>query len=226
MQGLLFAPVSFPSRRARIAWEERTNAVTHYVAAVLSLFGAVWLTESASQVGDEWLTAGCAIYGASLVLVYAMSALSHSFRRGWWKHTFRTLDQVCIFLLISGNYTPVGLTIARAWWPVLAAMWVLSFAGIATKLFVTGMRNVPVWFYVAIGWMPLLATEPIFQHFDLAALSWIFVGGACYTVGTLFLANDGKHPYFHPLWHLLVMAGSACHFILMQCYLLPVVAKL
>lgn len=221
MSGVLFPPAAFPNRKARLDWEERANQITHGLATLISLCGACWLVSSAAELGDTWLTVGCAIYGASLVIVYLMSALSHSFRRGWWKHTFRTLDQVCIFLLISGNYTPVGLTIARAWWPVLAGMWLLSIAGMATKIFVTGIRNVPVWFYVAVGWMPLLATQPIFDNFNIVGLGWIFAGGLSYTIGTLFLANDGRAHYFHPLWHVMVMIGSTCHFLAIQQHLLP-----
>ncbi len=224
MSGVIVSSAAFPSRKARLDWEERANQITHGLATLISICGAAWLISSASAVGNTWLTVGCAIYGASLVSVYSMSALSHSFRRGKWKHTFRTLDQVCIFLLISGNYTPVGLTIARDWWPVLAAMWILSFAGMATKIFVTGIRNVPVWFYVAVGWMPLLATQPIFAQFSATGLAWVFAGGLSYTIGTLFLANDQRAHYFHPIWHVMVMIGSTCHFLVIQQHLIPCVS--
>lgn len=224
MSGVIASSAAFPGRKARIDWEERANQITHGLATLISICGACWLISSALAVGNTWLTVGCVIYGASLVSVYSMSALSHSFRRGKWKHTFRTLDQVCIFLLISGNYTPVGLTIARDWWPVLAAMWILSFAGMATKIFVTGIRNVPVWFYVAVGWMPLLATQPIFAQFSAAGLGWVFAGGLSYTIGTLFLANDQRAYYFHPIWHVLVMIGSTCHFLVIQQHLIPCVS--
>lgn len=185
------------------------------------MIAATALMVAALPVGDFWLTTGCLVYGVSMVLVYSASALSHSFRRGRWKHWFRTLDQVCIFLLISGTFTPVGLTICRDWWPVLAAMWVLSIAGIVTKLFVTGIRNVPVWFYVSVGWLPLLALKPVIEAFPMTGLFWILAGGAFYTCGTYFLAHEERVPVYHPLWHVMVIAGSACHFIVMHQFLVP-----
>ena len=221
MSGLVFTQAEFPTRRARQEWVERANQFTHVFGALLSIVGAGWLVSSASAVGDFWLSLGCWISAGSMVLLYVASALSHSFRRGWWKHTFRTLDQVSIFLMISGGYTPVGLTVAREYWPVLAAIWALTLAGIATKLFVTGIRNVPMWFYVVCGWMPLLAAPPIIEHFSIPALCWIVVGGLCYTAGTIFLANDERRACFHPLWHVMVIAGSACHFVVIQQFLVP-----
>lgn len=224
MGSILFSTDSFASRKARLDWVERANQVTHAAAALLSLLAAGKLLADALPVHDQWLTIGCAVYGVSLVLVFAISALSHSFRRGRLKHGFRTLDQVAIFLVISGMFTPVGLTICRAWWPVLAAMWLMSLAGSATKLFVTGIRNVPTWFYVAVGWMPLLAAKPVLEQFPLAGLAWILAGGVFYTCGTYFLANDERAPIYHPIWHVMVMAGSACHFIVIDQFLVPLVA--
>lgn len=224
MNGFAASPAVFPTRKARIDWEERANQLTHGLAALLSIAAAIWMMSSAAETHNTWLIVGCWIYAISLVLVYSTSALSHSFRRGWWKHTFRTLDQVSIFLLIVGNYTPVGLTIARNLWPVLLAMWILALAGIYTKLMITGIRNVPVWCYLAIGWMPLLAAKPILMCFDLTALAWIIAGGFFYTVGTFFLANDSRSHYYHPLWHLFVMAGSSCHFIVINTHLIQVVS--
>jgi len=225
MSSILFSSDAFTSRKARLDWVERANQLTHGAAAGLSLIAACALMAAAVPLGDVWLTTGCGVYGVSLVLVYAVSALSHSFRRGRWKHWFRTLDQVCIFFVMSGMFTPVGLTICRAWWPVLAAMWLLSIAGIATKLFVTGLRNVPVWFYVIVGWMPLLAMKPVVEAFPIAGLLWILAGGAFYTCGTYFLANEERAPIFHPIWHLMVIAGSTCHFIVMHQFLVPMLSQ-
>lgn len=220
---LLFSTSAFETRKARLDWVERANQWTHGAASLASIGAGLALMVAALPVHDVWLTSGCAVYGTSMFLVYAASALSHSFKRGRWKHWFRTLDQVCIFLLISGTFTPVGLTVCRDWWLVLATMWLLSIAGIVTKLYVTGIRNVPVWFYVAVGWLPLVAIKPVIEQFPLMGLLWILAGGGFYTCGTYFLANDERAPAYHPLWHLMVMAGSTCHFIVMHQYLVPLI---
>ena len=101
---------------------------------------------------------GCLVYVISLVAVYAASTLSHSFRRPRLRHFFRTVDQVCIFFLIAGTYTPWGLAFySEGWgWTLLVAMWALAFAGAGFKLFVTGHDNVGVAFYVLLGWLPAL----------------------------------------------------------------------
>lgn len=229
MSGLLFnhSPALWRStpgvRRMRLVYEERANQITHGVAAALSVAGAIGLMSAARQTGDPWLMAGCAVFGVSMSLVYWASCLSHSFLSGRWKHRFRTLDQVSIFLLIAGNYTPVGLTLCRdnGWWLVLAAMWLLSLGGIGIKLFVTRLQNVPAWFYAAVGWLPGLTIGHLAQQLPLPAMLWILAGGGLYSVGIYFLTNDRKVWFYHPVWHVLTMSGTACHFLVVYWYVVP-----
>lgn len=228
MSGLIISPLTqLPrascQRKTRLIVAERANQATHALATILAVVGTRLLLNDAVLTGNAALIAGCAIFGGAMSLTYLASTLSHSFLRGRWKHRFRTIDQVVIFLLISGSYTPVGLTICRehGMWLLLVAMWTMSLAGIATKLFVTGLRNVPVWFYAVTGWMPALAVGPMVSWFPPGAIVWIIVGGFCYTVGTFFLANDERAVWYHPIWHLLVMTGTACHFMVMYQYLVP-----
>lgn len=227
MSGLMMSSLPLSraagTRKSRLLLAERANQLTHGIATLLSLIGAILLFRSAADTGQEWLTAGCLVFSGAMIATYLASTLSHSFLRGRWKHRFRTLDQIAIFLLIAGSYTPVGVTICRdrGLWQILAAIWGLSLAGIATKLFVTRHLNVPVWFYVIAGLFPLLFLQPILEWFPLDGLLWIAAGGACYVGGTFFLTNDDRSPMHHAVWHLLVMAGSACHFVVMYQYLVP-----
>ena len=163
------------------------------------------------------------IYGASLIAVYVFSTLSHSFSEGRWLHVFRTADQVSIFALITGNFTPVGMMVCRdgAGWTILAAMWTLSPIGILTKLFITKRENVSVWFYLVLGWLPLLSMGPVCEWFPIDGLLWIIAGGGLYTLGTYFFVNDTRVRYFHTVWHVLVIGGSVCHFVVIYCYLIP-----
>lgn len=225
MSGLLWGHIPETStRKADLVATERANQLTHGLGALLSAIAAIVLLHRAmSRGGSSLLISGCLCYGVSQFLVYLCSTLSHSFLSGKRKHTFRTLDQVSIFLMIAGGYTPVGLMICSdsGGWMVVVAMWVLALAGIATKVFFRGIQNVPVWFYLAVGWLPLLHTKPIVDWFPTAGLYWILAGGICYTIGTYFLLNDNKGRYYHPTWHILVIVGSSCHFWVMYHFVVP-----
>ncbi len=212
------------TRKADLVATERANQLTHGLASVLAAVAAIVLLDLAvSRGGSPLLISGCLCYGISQFLVYLCSTLSHSFLSGPRKHTFRTLDQVSIFLMIAGGYTPVGLTVCSeaGGGPVVIAMWTLALAGIATKVLIRGIRNVPVWFYMAVGWLPLLNSSAIVSWFSADGLFWILAGGISYTVGTYFLLNDDKGRYYHPTWHVLVIGGSSCHFWVMYHYLVP-----
>lgn len=223
MSGLTWSHAPLKSRHRFGISEERANQLTHAAAVPLTVVGSVLLVQSAVRNGDPRLINACLIYGASLIAVYLFSALSHSFSDGRCLHVFRALDQISIFALISGNFTPVGMMICRdaAWWTVLAAMWSLSAAGILTKLFITRRENVSVWFYLVLGWLPLLSIGPVSDWFPIAGVLWIIAGGVLYTVGTYFFINDTRVPYFHTIWHVLVIGGSTCHFVVIYCYLIP-----
>lgn len=203
--------------------EERVNQITHAAPVPLTILGTVLLVQAAQRTGNSWLTCGCLLYGLSLIAVYLFSALSHSFRPGRWRNLFRTLDQVAIFGLVSGSFSPIGLTICRGGngWTLLATMWTLSIIGMLTKLFVTRLKNVSVWFYLAVGLMPLLSMGRCCEWFPSAGLAWILAGGGFYLLGTYFFINDLRVRHFHGVWHVMVVAAGACHFIVMYCYLVP-----
>ena len=223
MSGLLWSDPLLGERKSQLVLQERANQISHGIGAVLSTIAAIVLLRAASIHGDPCLLAGCWVYAVSLVMLYATSTLSHSFLSGSRKHIWRSADQVSIFLLIAGTYTPVGLTVCRHgwWWLVLGAMWSLALAGIAIKLFVKGIQNVPVWFYVAVGWMPMLAMGQTIAFFSGWGLFWIIAGGASYTIGTLFLTFDEQVRYFHAIWHVATIIGSAYHFVVIYGFLIP-----
>ncbi|HEX4142599.1 MAG TPA: hemolysin III family protein [Pirellulales bacterium] len=202
---------------------ELLNLLTHGLGLMLSLVAFDRMVAALAHAQNRRCVAGCIVYVVSLVAVYAASTLSHSFRRPRLRHFFRTVDQVCIFFLIAGTYTPWGVTFySEGWgWTLLIAMWALAFAGAAFKLFVTGLDNVGVAFYVLLGWLPALAAIEIATRVPAAALGWLVAGGLCYTLGTFFLSRDDRRSYFHAIWHLMVIAGSACHFYGIMRYVVP-----
>ena len=200
---------------ARMREEDKLNTATHALGLVLSLIGSQWLLSRAFQFGDLWEFAGCAVYAGSLVAVYAASTLSHLFQEPRLRRFFRILDQAFIFLLIAGTYTPLALTYLRegAWWWLFAAMWGLGLFGFFSKaIFAHQVDAVTTGLHVAMGWLPVAALKPMVGVMPGGLLWWMFYGGVCYTLGTLVLQRDERVPYFHALWHVLVIAGSACHF--------------
>ena len=200
------APLSKP--------EELANSITHGLGLALSIVGSVLLVRRGLELGDTLQVIGVSVYGATLVALYAASTLSHSFAEPRLRHFFRTVDQVCIFLLIAGTFTPLALTYFRHgwWWALFIAIWGSALVGICAKLFYTRLHNVSIGAYVFMGWLPILAIKPIVEIVPANILGWIALGGIFYTVGTLFLIKDNRVPYFHAAWHVLVIAGSACHY--------------
>jgi hemolysin III len=203
--------------------EELANCLTHAVGFALSIVGTVVLLRRTALYGDMLQIAGVGIYGATLMALYAASTLSHSFERPRIRHFFRTMDQVCIFLLIAGTFTPISLTYLREgwWWALFISMWGLAVVGIFFKIFFTRLHSVTVSAYVLLGWMPAIAIKPIVAVMPGAALLWIVLGGILYTIGTLFLIRDNQVPYFHAIWHVFVIAASACHYVAVMQFVVP-----
>ncbi|HEV3023360.1 MAG TPA: hemolysin III family protein [Pirellulales bacterium] len=202
--------------------EETVNSITHGIGFVLSLAGAVWLMNTVIGRGNLLQCAGCGVFAASLVAVYAASTLSHVFRRPRLRRLFRIVDQAFIFLLIAGTYTGFAFTYLDKgpWWILTTLMWVIAWSGFVSKLvFAHRVESVSTGLHVVMGWLPVLCIKPITDAAPGASLWWMLAGGICYTAGTIFLSRDERVPYFHAVWHLAVIAGSACHYwaILQWC---------
>ena len=199
----------------RSSTDELMNAATHAIGFSFAVLGAMMMTAGVLARGDAWLTAGCAVYLTSLVAVYAMSTLSHSSRSLKWKSLFRQLDQAFIYLLIVATYTPFSLAYLRGgfWWVLLGAMWIVALLGFGAKVFFAHrVEAVSVASYVLLGWMPITAVPELWRSAPHGALGAMIAGGLCYMIGTLFLVYDERVRHFHAAWHLLVIAGSTCHF--------------
>jgi hemolysin III len=195
--------------------DELVNALTHGLGLALAVAGAVVMGRAVLQSGDAWLVAGCAIFLSSLIAVYAMSTLSHCATTAW-KPFFRRLDQAFIYILIVATYTPFSLAYLRGvgWWALLASMWLVALIGFVAKLFFAHQVDVvSLASYVVLGWMPIVAAPALVRWLPMGAFGCMLLGGACYTVGTLFLRYDERVRHFHAVWHLCVIAGSACHFM-------------
>jgi hemolysin III len=201
---------------------ERFNALTHLVGAVLALAGTVVLIGLAAQGGDVWKVVSVSIYGATLVLLYSFSTLYHSLR-GRAKAILRKLDHHSIYLLIAGTYTPFCLVTLRGpWgWSLLGVVWGLAGLGSLQELRPNrGARILSVVIYVVMGWVAIVAVEPLLLALGTAGFAWLAAGGLFYTVGIIFYALDARLRHAHGIWHLFVIAGSASHYLAILRYVL------
>lgn len=198
------------------------NSITHGIGALLALAGAMCLMV-ASAHGTSRLIIACAIYAATLVLVYVCSTLYHSMVRTRARHVLRVLDHSAIYLLIAGTYTPFTLVSLRgAWgWSLFGSVWALAVAGVVFKSVAVGRFAVASAIaYVSMGWIAAIAIGPLARAITWHGIAWIVVGGVFYTVGVLFFALD-RLRYFHALWHVFVLAGSGAHYVAIFLYVVP-----
>lgn len=195
--------------------EEFANFVTHGIGFVLSLAGVAVMAAVLGN-GDGWRIAGCSIYLASLIGVYLMYTLSHTFETPRLRMFFRALDQGTIYLLIAATYTPFSMAYLHSlpWWILLALVWGVAFWGFFSKvLFAHRVEAVSMWPCIVLGGVPFVSVPALLGVVSFTALWWMLLGVACYTLGLVFWVNDRRVKHFHAVWHLLVIAGSACHFV-------------
>jgi len=195
--------------------DERWSAITHGAGAVLGVAGSAVLITLAAVWGDGWQLASAIVFSVTLVLLYTASTLFHAapFKTAL-KARLNVLDHCAIYLLIAGTYTPmtlVGLREHGGWW-LFGAIWTLAAIGIVFKLFTRGRyRKLSTLIYVLMGWIAVVAIEPMTEQLSTWTLVWIFSGGIAYTLGTLFYLSR-RIRYTHTIWHGFVLAGSGLHF--------------
>jgi hemolysin III len=201
--------------------EEVANAVTHAAGlafSVCALIGMLWLS-----LGDGVRLVSAAVFGVSLVMLYLSSTLYHIATTPRWKAFYQFLDHACIYLLIAGSYTPLTLVALRgAWgWSLFGAVWFMALAGIAIKAVCRGRKDhwISTIFYVAMGWLAVVALGPMWRALPLPGLMWLVAGGLCYTGGVVFFVWE-RLLYHHAIWHVCVLAGSICHVIAVSLYIL------
>ncbi len=203
--------------------EEFASTVTHGVGLALSLAGLVVLVVLAALKGTAWHIVSCAIYGATLVLLYSASTLYHAVRSPRAKHILRILDHGAIYLLIAGTYTPFTLVTLRGGlgWTLFGLVWALALAGILFKVFhVDRFPIVSTLVYLSMGWLVVIAWKPVLRQVPGGGIALLVAGGLAYTAGILFYASH-KLPFNHAIWHLFVLGGSICHYVAVLLYVLP-----
>lgn len=201
---------------------ERLNSITHLLGAVIALAGLVSLVIVASMKGDVWRIVSFSIYGTSLFLLYLFSTIYHS-TKGSLKILFKKLDHIGIYLLIAGSYTPfVLISLNGAWgWSLFGVIWGLALIGSLLDCYSTDKRRViQLTIYVVMGWIALIAYQPLIEALSMSGFLWLLGGGLFYSFGIVFYIMDKKQFHFHGIWHMFVLAGSAAHYYTVMNYVL------
>lgn len=203
------------TERRQTLGEEIANSVTHGAGLLASVAAVPLLVLTAAGRSDPWQLVGGTVFGITLVLLYLSSTLYHALPHSPAKRVLRVLDHSAIYLLIAGTYTPFMLGALRGpWgWSLLGVVWGLALVGIVAKCTV-GFRfpRLSTVFYVAMGWLIVVALPPLVSNVSPAGIGWLVAGGASYTAGVPFYARDTRLRFGHSIWHLFVLAGSICHF--------------
>lgn len=201
--------------------EELANSISHGIGLTAALVGTPFLIVDATRYGEAALIVGTSIYSATIIFLYLASTLYHALPIGRAKSVFRVIDHAAIFLLIAGTYTPFTFGVLRgAWgWSLLGVVWGLAVAGVALKIFDKASNPYfSTGLYLLMGWVVVIAVDPLFARMPTAGLLWLLAGGLWYTVGVVFFATDSRLRYGHLIWHLFVMAGSVCHYFAVLWY--------
>lgn len=204
------------SKRPQSRGEEMANSLSHGFGLIAALVATPYLIQHAIRHGDTSFLVGASIFAATMVLLYLASTVYHALPAGRAKRVFRTIEHSAIYLLIAGSYTPFTLGVLRgAWgWTLLGLVWGIAVAGVTLKAL--NRMNHPVLstgLYLLMGWLIVIAAYPLSMRVPVSGLLWLIGGGLAYTIGVIFFALDSRLRYGHFIWHLFVMAGTACHYV-------------
>jgi hemolysin III len=198
---------------------EKLNSISHLAGAALALIGLGALLTVSIQSGDPWIITSFSIFGFTLVLLYTMSTLYHSFHPPGLKRLFQLFDHISIYLLIAGTYTPYMLVSLRdsSGWPIFGVVWSLAAIGTLSEILLSG-RAVKVGqmiIYLGMGWACSYDLAGLRAALSEPGFFWLAAGGLAYSVGVIFYVLDkmNKLDHAHGIWHFFVLAGSLCHFI-------------
>jgi len=201
--------------------EEKTNIISHAIGLILSIAALLLMLVRASGSGVLYIVSA-AIFGASLIALYAASTLYHSAKDPKVRARLRINDHATIYILIAGTYTPFTLIPLHGsvGWTVFGVSWGMAITGVTLKLFFTGKYNVlSTLMYVLMGWIIIFAIKPLANNLSAGGLYWLLAGGVAYTTGAVIYSIK-KIKFNHAIFHLFVLLGSSCHFVSVYFYVL------
>lgn len=201
--------------------EERLNAITHAIGAVLGIVGLFFLIIKETEK-TEWSLFSVVIYGLSIIVLFSASASYHSITSEKRKHYFRIIDHISIYLLIAGTYTPVLLiTLDESLgWTLFYVVWGIAAFGVILKLFFTGKFEIfSTLLYLVMGWLIVFDFTTLSNLMPSNGVILLMAGGLAYTAGIIFYVFE-KIPYNHVIWHLFVLAGAMFHFFMVLFFVI------
>ena len=204
-----------------MALEEKLNAWSHGVGVALGVTALVLLLLGVDN-DNPWGMFSVITYGLSIILLFLASTCYHAITSSKRKHYFRIADHIGIYFLIAGTYTPVLLLVIPngLGWTLFWVVWGIAAIGLLLKLFFTGkFERFSTFLYLAMGWLAIIPFGELTAALDSKGLTWLIAGGVAYTVGVVFYAVE-RIPYNHFIWHLFVLVGAACHFVMVYGYVI------
>jgi len=199
--------------------EENWNAITHGIGAVLGVIGLILLILKDTDK-TKYSLFSVIIYGLSIIILFSASTAYHTINNEKYKHSFRIIDHISIYLLIAGTYTPVLLiTLEQSLgWTLFAVVWGIAAFGVVLKLFFTGkFETFSTILYLVMGWLVVFDFSNLSNLLDVNGIYLLAAGGFVYTAGIVFYVVE-KIPYNHVIWHLFVLAGAICHFFMVYWF--------
>ena len=203
--------------------EEIAHSVTHGIGVLMSVVGIAALIVYSSKYGDAWHIVSSSIYGFTLITLYTSSTLYHSVTIPDLKKVLQKIDHAAIFLLIAGTYTPFTLVnLHGGWgWTLFGMVWSIAIAGMIMELLVKNRyERISIGLYLGLGWLVMIAIEPMIANVAPGGLILLLVGGLFYSLGVIFYVWKTL-VYHHAIWHLFVLAGSTSHFFAVFLYVIP-----
>ena len=197
--------------------------MSHAIGLILSIIALVLLVTYANRHGNILHVVSFAIFGLSLIILYAASTFYHSAKKPELRSRLKIFDHASIYVLIAGTYTPFTLVVLNGTigWVIFGISWGLALTGIILKLFFTGKYNlISTIMYILMGWVVIFAIKPLIDNLPFDGLLWLFAGGISYTSGAIIYSIK-KIKFNHAIFHMLVLIGSFCHFISAFFYVLP-----
>jgi hemolysin III len=211
--------MSRSASRVQTRGEEIASSISHGAGIVAVIVGAPFLIMASVHHHSAWTVVGSSVFLLSMLVLYSASTIYHAHTDPRIKQIFRVLDHGAIYILIAGTYTPFTLGALRGgWgWALFGVVWGLAAVGITLK------ARRALWhpilsavFYLAMGWLIVIAINPFWHRVRHGGLLWLLAGGIAYTGGIIFYGS--KRKYAHLIWHLCVIAGTACHFFAVLWY--------
>ncbi|MEE4208334.1 MAG: hemolysin III family protein [Parvularcula sp.] len=224
----MVTPFANAAERAHTAVEEVWHVITHGFGIVLAAVALVFLVVKAVLFGGAVEVTAASIYGGSGVILYAASTIYHAAFRSPFQPFLEVVDHAAIYLKIAGSYTPFALLTLSGGTgiAILVSVWAVAIIGVILKFvahYASNIRNYD-WLslagYVGMGWIGIFVIGQLFSGLPLAGFLWLLAGGLCFTVGAVFFAWKSRR-YTHAIFHVFVLAGSACHFISIYSFVLP-----